>query len=125
MSGAESGRACRSDTEVGAHDLVCQLADSSLGNSTAVGDDTKFVGHAARERQLLLNEKHGEAILLVQLQEDAADFVNDVGLDSFAGLIENQQLRLQDKRSADRQLLLLTAGKIAAAAIPHLFQHRK
>ena len=50
-------------------------------------------------------------LFLVQPQDDVADFVNDVGLNAFCRLVENQQLRFQHQRAADRELLLLTAER--------------
>ncbi len=51
--------------------------------------------------------------------------MDDVRLNAFGGLVENQQLRLEHERAADRELLLLPAGKIAAAPVQHLLQHGK
>ena len=62
---------------------------------------------------------------LFSLQDDAANFVDDIWLNPFGRLIENQQLRLENERPPDRQLLLLPAGKIASAPLQHLFQRGK
>ena len=59
------------------------------------------------------------------LQDDVADLVDDVRLNAFGGLVEDQQRRLEHERAADRQLLLLPARQIAAAPLQHLLQHRE
>ena len=56
----------------------------------------------------------------IELQDDVADFVHDVGLNPFRGLVQNQQRRFEHERAADRELLLLPAGEIAAAPVEHL-----
>ena len=46
-------------------------------------------------------------------------------LDAFGRLVEDQQLRPGGERARDRELLLLAAGEVAAAAVDHLLQHRE
>jgi hypothetical protein len=46
-------------------------------------------------------------------------------LNAFRRLIEYQQARPRDQGAGNRQLLLLAAGEVAAAAMQHVFQHRK
>ena len=48
-------------------------------------------------------------------EDHVADLVDDVRLDAFGRFVQNQQLRLEHERPADRELLLLAAGQIAAA----------
>jgi len=57
--------------------------------------------------------------------DDAADILDDGGLDPLGRLVKDQEARARDQRAGDRQLLLLTAGQIAAAPVQHLLQHRK
>ncbi len=80
----------------------------------------EFARYATRKRQLLFDQKYSQALFPVQLQDNIANFVDDVWLDSFGGLIENQQLRLEDQGSANRELLLLPDGKVAASAFQDL-----
>ena len=63
--------------------------------------------------------------LPIQPQDDLADLVDDVRLDAFGRLVENQQRRLEHQRPPDRQLLLLPARQVAALPSQHLLEHRK
>ena len=78
-------------------------------DSASVVENAEFARHATREGQLLLDQEHGKACFLVQFQNDVADFVDNIGLNSFGRLVENKQLRFEHKRAADRKLLLLPA----------------
>ncbi len=49
----------------------------------------------------LLDQQHGETFFLIQPKNDVANFVDDVGLNSFCGFVENEQIRLEDQRAAD------------------------
>src|SRR5713226_9250810 len=108
-----------------AHHLVRQLADRTGSDAAALVENRELARHAACERQLLLDQQYGKAFFLVQLQDDVADFVDDVGLNAFGWLVKNQQLRFEDEGAADRELLLLPARKVAATPVQHLLQHGK
>ena len=60
-----------------------------------------------------------------QVEDRAADVLDDRRLDAFGRLVEDQQLRPRHQGAADRELLLLAAGEIAAAPAQHVAQHRK
>src|SRR5262245_53755957 len=45
-----------------------------------------------------------------------------VGLDALGGLVEDEDLGVQDQGAGDGQLLLLAAREIAAAAAKHLLE---
>ena len=49
--------------------------------------------------------------------------LDDRRLYALGRLIEDQQLRVGGQRAADRELLLLTARQVTAAALQHLLQH--
>src|SRR5690606_16517502 len=93
-------------------------------DSTLV-DHPKLARNPTCERQLLLDEQHREVRLLVELQNDVADLVHDVRLNAFGRLIQDQELRLQHQGSTDRELLLLSSGKVSAASAQHLLEHGK
>ena len=80
--------------EVG--DLEDQLIQI-LTRSGFLEDETFQAMKAAREREFLFDQEHRQPFFLVESQDDVANFVDDVWLDSFGGLIENQQLRLEDQ----------------------------
>src|SRR5688500_15870920 len=97
-------------------EIVRELWNISARNHSALVEDPEFTRNAASERQLLFDEQHGEISLFVQTQDDIADLVNDVRLDAFGGLIEDQQAGFEHQRAPDGELLLLAAGQIAAAS---------
>src|SRR5258706_8987902 len=89
---------------------------------------------AAFHHQVAVGERAGEIVVLLDQQDRhvaagreradrALDVLDDRGLDAFGGLVEDQQLRSHRERAADRELLLLAAGKIAAAAPLHRSEH--
>src|SRR5438132_278577 len=108
-----------------AHHLVRQFVDRTSSDTAALVENAKLACHAACERQLLLDQQHGEPVCLVQLQDDVADFVDNIGLNPFGRLVKNQQLRFEHEGAADRELLLLPARKVAATPVQHLLQHGK
>src|SRR4029077_9409175 len=76
-----------------------------------------------RKRKLLLDQQHRQTRLLVQPEKDVADFVDDIGLNPFGRLVEDEERRLEHERASDGELLLLAAGEIAPAAMQHVAQH--
>ncbi|VTR67992.1 hypothetical protein DESC_660120 [Desulfosarcina cetonica] len=105
--------------------LFVQMVDGLAGHHPPTVEDGETVGHGAGEGELLLHQQNGHAHLGAQSPDDRADLLDDVGLNAFRGLVEDQERRLQDQGPADGQLLLLAAGKIAAQPAAHLIQHRK
>src|SRR5713226_3553725 len=108
-----------------AHHLVRQLADRTGSDAAALVENAELARHAACERQLLLDQQYGKPFFLVQLQDDVADLVDDIGLNPFGWLVKNQQLRFEHEGAADRELLLLPARKVAATPLQHPLQHGK
>src|SRR5215469_1417405 len=104
-------------------DLVGQFSDFSRSDLPAVREYTELAGHATREWQLLFHQKHSQPLFPVQFEDNVADFVDDVRLYTFGGLVENQQLGLENQCSTNRQLLLLSAREVAATPVKHLLQH--
>ena len=107
------------------HKFIGEVANISRGDASALIEDRKVTGDAAGEGQLLLDEKNCQAFFLVQPQDDIADFMNDVGLNSFSGFVEDQQSGIENQRPADGELLLLPSGEIATAPMQHLLQYRE
>ena len=67
------------------------------------------------EIQILLHQQDGQADRVAQIGDGAADILDDRRLDALGRLVKHEQFRARHQRAADRQLLLLAAGKIAAA----------
>src|SRR5258708_33113660 len=105
--------------------LFRQFDDRTDSNTATLVENAELARHPACERQLLLDQQHGKPFFLVQLQDNIADFVDDIGLNSFGRLVKNQQLRFEHEGAADRELLLLPARKVAATPAQHLFQNWK
>ena len=76
-----------------AHHLVRQLVDRTGSDTAALVENAELARHAPCERQLLLNKEHGKPFFLVQLQDDVADFVDDIGMNPFSRLVKNQEFR--------------------------------
>ena len=68
------------------------------------------LGHRHDHVEVLLDEQDGGAELLVDLQHDPRDILDDGGLNAFRWLVEQQEIRVADQRSSDRELLLLSAA---------------
>src|SRR5690606_3507631 len=102
-----------------------QIGHFTIGDHPTLFHQEKVFADAARKCELLLDQDDGEFFVAIQPQQDVADLGDDVRLNALVAFIENQQRRLQHQRAANRQLLLLAAGEIAAATFAHLLQHRK
>ncbi len=59
------------------------------------------------------------------MHERPADVLDDRGLDALGRLVEDEKLGLHHQRAGDGELLLLAAGKVAAAAPEHVAEHRE
>jgi hypothetical protein len=57
----------------------------------------------------LLDEHDRHAAFPVQLRYDAADILDNGRLDTFGGLVEQQEFRRADKDAPNGELLLLAA----------------
>jgi hypothetical protein len=60
--------------------------------------------------------------MFLMLRKEARQVLDDRRLDAFGRFVEQQHLRITRQRARNRQLLLLTAGEIAAAAAGELGQ---
>src|SRR5690606_38809744 len=108
-----------SHRERGFDELVRERVHAASGDDPALVHDSKAVAEAAHERQLLLDDEHGQPELAVQLANHVADLGDDARLDAFGRLVEEQEARLEHERARDREPLLLSAGEIAAAPLQH------
>src|SRR5690348_2000602 len=74
-----------SDGEVPPDEVVGEIADRARRDGAAAIEDREATRHAARERQLLLDEQDGHA-LIAEPRDDVADLRDDVRLDPFGRL---------------------------------------
>src|SRR5207302_740009 len=87
--------------------------------------DRKIVAELAGKVEILFDQHDRHIAEAAQIGDGAADVLDDRRLNAFGRLVEQQQFRPHHQRPADRQLLLLPTGEIAAAAAQHGVQHRK
>jgi hypothetical protein len=71
-----------------AHDVDRELAERATGHAVSFVEKVEVAGDPPRKRQLLLDEKNGDAGVAIQPQDDVANLVYDVRLDAFSGLVE-------------------------------------
>src|SRR5215470_6390949 len=83
------------------------------------------VGDIEHEAQHLLADDDAEIADAANVAQQARDILDDRGLNAFGGLIEQQHLRVARERPCDRELLLLPARQIAAAATLEILEYRK
>ena len=76
---------------------------------------------------MILREQAGFVVVAAAAQElnGLADLVDDVRLNAFGRLVEDEHLRLGEQRAADGELLLLAAGEHAAFAREKFLQDRE
>ena len=86
---------------------------------------TKLIAELAGEVEILLDQDDRDLPERAQIDDGAADILDDRGLDALGRLVEQQKPRPHHQRAADGQLLLLAAGKIAAAPVQHVVEHRE
>ena len=94
-----------------AHHFIRQFPDLAGSDTAALVENAELARHAACERQLLLDQQHGKSFFRIQLQDDVANFADDIGLNPFGRLVKNQQFRFEHEGAADRELVLLAPPK--------------
>src|SRR4029077_4049712 len=87
--------------------------------------DREIVAELAGKVEILFDQDDGDVAKAAKIGDRAADIFDDRGLDAFGRLVEQQQVLAHHTRAADRELLLLAAGEIAAAAREHRLQYRE
>src|SRR6516162_1277021 len=82
-------------------------------------------GEIAREVEILLDEEDRHRAAFDKSADYAFDVLDDLRMNSFGRLVEDEQVRPRDESEGDRQLLLLPAGKVPTATVEHVLQHWK
>jgi hypothetical protein len=75
------------------------------------------------EVEILFHEDDRHLALLAELPDDPSDELDDVGLDALGRLVHQEHARAGDERARDGELLLLSPGQVAAAAVFHVLEH--
>src|SRR4029077_14319723 len=81
----------------------------------AVDHDIAAVGELERMEGVLLDQKHGEAVLGVELSDGVEDLPHDQRRQAERRLVEHEKFWPAHQRTRDRQHLLLAARQGAAA----------
>ncbi len=105
--------------------FIRQFSDPSLGDDTPLFEQREAMRGAPRKDDILFDQDHGDAVLPVQLHDHVLDLLDDVGLNAFSRLVQQEDLRLRQQRPRDGELLLLAAGQIAAMAMQEILKDRK
>ena len=82
----------------------------------------EFVREVKGEVEILFDQNHCNLALIAQLCNHAADLLDDIGLNAFRWLVQEQHARSCDQCTRDCQLLLLPAREVAATAMQELFE---
>ena len=103
--------------------FFAQVSGRPFGDDRATVQNVKVFAELPDEIEVLFDQHYGHAALNDELAQNDADLLNDVGLNAFGRLVEQQHFGIAAQGAGDGQLLLLTTGKIAAHSFGHLLEH--
>src|SRR5882757_5904549 len=106
---------------------LAQAVGGALEDDLAVAHHIDTPRHAHGDGQLLLDEKHRNA-LPTDVADDLGDDLDDLGCQPLGRLVDQDDARIAEQRPADGQHLLLAAGEHAGcsgATLPELREERK
>src|SRR3954471_5997350 len=89
--------------------LVVERLARKARSDAALVHDVATLRHRPDHIEILLDQDDGHASLAVELDHVAGDILDDVGLDSLRGLVEQDQIGIGYQHAPDRKLLLLSA----------------
>src|SRR4051794_28712289 len=104
--------------------LVHGLACAGIHDGAAVHHG-EIVAELERKVEILLDQHGRDLAEVAQICDGATDVLDDRGLDALGGLVEQQRARPHHQRTADGELLLLAARKVAATPAEHAVEHGK
>ena len=78
-----------------------------------------------RDVRVLLDDEHGQALLLVQLPDDAEDLGDEQRREAERRLVEQEQARALHERAREREHLLLAAAERAGLLVAPLLEPRE
>ena len=94
-----------------------EFGHRSVGDHASVIDHEERVSEPARHLDVLFGQKQRDAELAIERKQGLADLVDDVRLDAFGRLVEQQHFRIDGERAGDRELLFLSAGQETGPAV--------
>jgi hypothetical protein len=112
-----------SDRHALAHAVGFHVGAAAALHDLAALHHQVLVGQFGGKVVVLLHQHDGHGLAVGQHADDAADVLDDAGLDAFGGLVQHQQLGAGGQRAGDGQLLLLPARQVAATAVQDLLEH--
>src|SRR5256886_12469189 len=119
-------RGMASDREVAAHfRLVVKRRAVEAGDDAALVHHVAALRHGADHVEILLDQDDGYTGPAVKLDHVACDVLDDVRLDAFGRLIEQNEIGIGNQHTPDRKLLLLAAGHGPGALAPALSEDRE
>ncbi|MGY4172898.1 hypothetical protein ACVIM8_006971 [Bradyrhizobium sp. USDA 4529] len=81
----------------------------------AIDHDGDVARHRRRHTDVLLDDQHGDVALIAEPQQHILDLGDDHGRKAFGRLVHDQEMRIGQQRTRDREHLLLAAGQLVAA----------
>src|SRR6266851_6482487 len=119
-------RGMASDREVSAHfRLVIERRSIERRDDAALVHHVAALRHGTDYVEILLDQDDGHTGRAVELDHVARDVLDDVRLDAFGRLIEQNEVGIGDQHAPDRELLLLAAGHGPGALAPALGEDRE
>ena len=73
-----------------------------------------MVGNFQAHAHILLDQEHGDA-LFAHLRHDTEDFAGNERREPLRGLVENEELGIDQKGASDREHFLFATGELPAA----------
>src|SRR4051794_18556505 len=104
--------------------VVAQFVRGAVEHDLALLHDVAVACHRKRGAGVLLDEKNGDAEVTVDFVDDRENLFHQQRRQAHRGLVHQDHLRARHQRAADREHLLLAAGKIAGKP-GALFQARE
>src|SRR4051812_14128031 len=92
LRGKRGGGRGGSYAQMAANQVVVQLGRGASGHHAAAVHNVEALAELADEVEVLLDQHDGHIALGDELFQDMADLLDDVGLDAFGGLVEEEHL---------------------------------
>ena len=92
----------------------------ALSDDPSLAEHRQLPGEFAQQHDLLLDQDHGNPLLLIQFLQQAEDLPAAPGIQFAGRLIQHQDFRLQRDNRSNRYLLPLSAGKGSNAPLPQV-----
>src|SRR5882724_2702757 len=105
------------DGEVFVDHVVGEFGHRSVCDHASVIDHEERVSEPSGHPDVLFGQEKRDAELAIEGKQGLADLVHDIRLDAFGRLVEQENLRIDGKRTGDRELLFLSAGQETCPAV--------